>query len=309
MSLAKTLIRNLPGVQGLHSFLKEVQHFQQYSHSPFLRLHPPGHFYSPIPSPDILEGTEIFNKNCQEILGVDLKEQEQLSLLHEFATYYNELPFTKEKNSSCRYYFDNQYFRHSDGIILYSMLRHFKPKRVIEIGSGFSSAVMLDTNDAFFDQSVQFTFIEPYPERLYSLLNESDQQKQTVIVDSIQKVDLQLFETLESSDILFIDSSHVVKVGSDVAHIIFEILPRLKPGVIIHFHDIFYSFEYPESWIKMGFAWNEAYVLRAFLQFNPAFHILYFNSLIGQVYLNELEQNLPLCLENTGGSIWIRKVL
>ncbi len=308
MSLVKNFVRAFPGVRGLSSLIKDVQDFQQYARSPFLRLHPPGHFYSPIPSSDVLESPNVFNKNAQEILGVDLKESEQLTLLREFAAYYHDIPFTDEANSSYRYYFKNQYFCYSDGIILYSMLRHFKPKRVIEIGSGFSSAVMLDTNDSFLEKSVQFTFIEPYPERLYSLFNAVDRQNQRVIIDSIQNVDLQLFETLESGDILFVDSSHVVKVGSDVAHIMFEILPRLKPGVIIHFHDIFYSFEYPKSWVEMGFAWNEAYVLRAFLQFNPAFDVLYFNSFMGQVYPTDLEQCLPRCLDNTGGSIWIRKV-
>jgi hypothetical protein len=104
-----------------------------------------------------------------------------------------------------------------------------------------------------------------------------------------------------------VDSSHVVKIGSDVAHIIFEILPRLKPGVIVHFHDVFYSFEYPKEWVKEGRAWNEDYFLRAFLQYNSVFQILYFNSFMGQFYQNELERKMPLCLRNTGGSLWMKK--
>jgi predicted O-methyltransferase YrrM len=301
MSLVKSFVRTFPGVQALSAWLKDVKSSQEFAQSPFLRLHPPGHFYSPIPSPQILEDPKVFDK-------VILREQEQLALLEQFAGYYSDLPFSEEKTESGRYYYQNQYFRHSDSIILYSMLRHFQPKRVIEVGSGFSSAVMLDTNDKFLDRSIEFTFIEPYPERLFSLFNERDRQTQKVIVDSVQNVELSLFEQLEAGDILFIDSSHVVKVGSDVAHILFEILPHLKPGVIIHIHDIFYGFEYPKSWIKMGFAWNEAYVLRAFLQFNPAFEILYFNSFMGHIYPHQIQQYLPLCLENTGGSIWIQKV-
>jgi hypothetical protein len=166
---------------------------------------------------------------------------------------------------------------------------------------------MLDTNDAFLGSATNFAFIEPYPERLYSLLNEKDKRQHQVIEKPVQEVELELFQTLDAGDILFVDSSHVVKIGSDVAHIIFEILPRLKPGVIVHFHDVFYSFEYPKEWVKEGRAWNEDYFLRAFLQYNSVFQILYFNSFMGQFYQNELERKMPLCLRNTGGSLWMKK--
>ncbi|PON13546.1 hypothetical protein C2W62_33810 [Candidatus Entotheonella serta] len=151
------------------------------------------------------------------------------------------------------------------------MLRRQHPRRVIEIGSGFSSSVMLDVNDLFLDNSVQFTFIEPYPERLFEQFRDDDQQRHTVIEKPLQDVLLSLFRELSAGDILFIDSSHVVKIGSDVAYILFHILPALQSGVLIHFHDILWPFEYPEDWIFEGRAWNEAYVLRSFLQFNHMF--------------------------------------
>ena len=187
------------------------------------------------------------------------------------------------------------------------MLCHFKPQRIIEVGSGFSSAVMLDTNDLFFSKQIALTFIEPHPERLFSLLNDEDKKRHRIITEMVQNVPLETFDTLEANDILFIDSSHVAKVGSDVVHLLTNVLPRLNKGVIIHFHDIFWPFEYPEEWIREGRAWNEAYVLKAFLQFNAAFRILFFNSYLAIHHKEVLAQNFPLMLKNSGGSLWIEK--
>jgi hypothetical protein len=119
-------------------------------------------------------------------------------------------------------------------------LRYFKPKQIIEVGSGFSSALMLDVND--------IDFIDPYPHRLYSLLKEADAERHNVIADKVQNIDIGVFQKLKENDILFIDSSHVSKIGSDVNFLMFEVLPNIQSGVLIHFHDIFYNFEYPEYW-------------------------------------------------------------
>ncbi|MCV3215247.1 class I SAM-dependent methyltransferase [Plectonema radiosum NIES-515] len=310
MSQLKTLVSSIPGFRNLYRLLQHGYDFDKLYSSPFLRIFPPGHFYSPIPSLNDINSREnlIFRRE-KECPGVDLREEDQLKILEELALYYEELPFPELQSTSSRYYYQNTFFCYSDAIILYGMLRHFKPKKVIEIGSGFSSAVMLDTNDAFLGSATNFAFIEPYPERLYSLLNEKDKRQHKVIEKPVQEVELELFQTLDAGDILFVDSSHVVKIGSDVAHIIFEILPRLKPGVIIHFHDVFYSFEYPKEWVKEGRAWNEDYFLRAFLQYNPVFHILYFNSFMGEFHRDKLERNMPLCLRNTGGSLWMKKAV
>ncbi len=165
---------------------------------------------------------------------------------------------------------------------------------------------MLDTSEKFLRGDISFTFIEPYPDRLQTLLKQEDKQHK-IFEKPVQDVELKIFDDLNENDILFIDSSHIAKVGSDVIHIVFQILPRLKEGVIIHFHDIFHSFEYPQEWLEEGRAWNEAYFLRAFLQYNSAFQILYFNSFMGKFHGDLLQQEMPLCLKNTGGSIWLRK--
>ncbi|MFB2771543.1 class I SAM-dependent methyltransferase [Pelatocladus sp. BLCC-F211] len=310
MNKVKALVGNIPGLRKLSIFFQQGYDIDKLYTSPFLRTFPPGHFYSPIPNlSDVLEKEDLIFQNKKEFPSIDLREEEQLKMLELLALYYEELPFPEQPSTSSRYYYQNQFFCYSDAIILYAMLRHFKPKKVIEIGSGFSSAVMLDTNETFLANVTNFTFIEPYPERLYSLLNEKDKHQHKVIEKPVQEVELELFQMLNAGDILFVDSSHVVKIGSDVAHIIFEILPRLKPGVIVHFHDVFCSFEYPKEWVEEGRAWNENYFLRAFLQYNSVFNILYFNSFMGHFYQDELERKIPLCLRNTGGSLWMKKAV
>ena len=270
---------------------------------------PPGHFYSPLPSLRRIRGdTARIFRSRDEIPGVDLGPTRQLALLPEFARYYGEMPFQEKRSKEVRYFFDNSYFAYSDAIILYSLLRHLRPKRVIEVGSGFSSAVMLDTDERFLERTTQFTFIEPFPQRLRSLLTDEDMSRHRILEASVQDVPLDTYADLDRSDILFIDSSHVVKTGSDVAFLFFEVLPSLRPGTIVHVHDVLWPFEYPESWIYEGRAWNEAYFLRAFLQYNGAFEILYFNSYMGTCFRNEVSESLPLCLKDTGGSIWLRKL-
>ena len=274
----------------------------------------PGHFYSPIPCrEDVKErAEEIFSDTG--MLDIDLNLDKQFHLLQELAVAHSEFPYDflgSSEREDLRYRFlDRPQYRYSDVVFLYHVMRHVKPKRVIEIGSGASSAVMLDVNDIFFDSSITFTFIDPYPQRLYGFLNEHDNVTTKVIAEKVQDVSTQVFQELGSNDILFIDSSHVSKIGSDVNHIFFNILPRIGKGVWIHFHDIFYPFEMPLDWVlSKGRFWNESYVLRAFLMNNPSYEVMLFNTLLHKEFQPWFEENMPECLidkENTG-SIWIRK--
>jgi hypothetical protein len=185
------------------------------------------------------------------------------------------------------------------------MIRHFKPKRIIEVGSGFSSAVMMDTRDLFVP-GIDLTFVEPYPGSLYGRFKENDEKNCKVLVSKVQLVPLEEFRKLQSGDILFIDSSHVSKTGSDVNHEIFRILPALNSGVIIHFHDVFYPFEYPKQWVYEGKNWNEDYILRAFLSYNTSFEILLFSHYM-HLHYPECFDAMPMTKKNTGGNIWLRK--
>ena len=267
----------------------------------------PGHFYSAIPSIEEREAYLASPASDEEIPGVALNPQEQFDLLKGFVKHYVESPFRDEKSDNLRYHFINPSYSYTDALTLYSMIREFKPKKVIEIGSGYSSCVMLDTNELFFNDEIDFTFIEPYPELFYSLVKKTD-NKHTILPMKLQDIDVDIFKTLGENDVLFIDSTHVSKLRSDVNKIFFEILPILQKGVLIHFHDIFWPFEYPLDWVKKGFAWNEAYILRAFLEFNDNFEIIFFANYLHKHYGEWFEKNMPLYCKNTGGNIWLKKV-
>jgi predicted O-methyltransferase YrrM len=239
------------------------------------------------------------------ISGINLNLDKQLLLLKEFSKYYPEMPFKDEKTGSQRYCFNNGAYAYTDGIVLYSFIRHFKPKRIIEIGSGHSSAVMLDTRESFV-KDISLTFIEPYPKYLNKIIKDNDRVNCEVLEKKVQNVPLNKFQKLERDDILFIDSSHVSKTGSDVNFEIFKILPTLNSGVIIHFHDVFYPFEYPKSWVSEGRNWNEDYLLRAFLSYNDQFEIILFSHYIHQHHKQAFKE-MPLTYKNTGGNLWIRK--
>ncbi|MFA6098840.1 MAG: class I SAM-dependent methyltransferase [Patescibacteria group bacterium] len=273
-------------------------------------MYPPGHYHSPIPSLQEIKKHEnrLFNRQKKIIAGVDLREEAQVRLLEDLAKHYADLPFQDLKNEEGRYYFRNDCYSYADAIYLYSLIRHLRPKKIIEVGSGFSSAVTLDTNELFFNNEINCIFIEPYPERLLSLLKQGDHERCQIIKKDLQEIPLDTFRELQKNDILFIDSTHVSKIGSDVNYYLFEILPCLAPGVVIHIHDIFYPFEYPSEWVYKGIAWNEDYIIRAFLQYNKQFQIMLFGNYIGLFQENWLREHMPRCLENIGGSLWLKKV-
>ena len=271
---------------------------------------PPGHFYSPIPSLEEVgrRSGEIFDRSKVTIEGIDLREEAQLALLEELKRFYPELPFTADGSPDMRYKFENRFYSYSDAIFLYSVIRHLSPKRILEVGSGYSSCVILDTNERFFEGSITCTFIEPFPDVLRSLLRPGDEEANELIQSPLQDVDPERFADLEAGDILLIDSTHVSKTGSDVNRLFFEVLPRLRPGVWVHIHDVFYPFEYPREWVEEGRAWNEDYLLRAFLMFSSGFEIALFNTYLEGFHEDWFRREMPLCLENRGGSIWLRRV-
>jgi predicted O-methyltransferase YrrM len=267
-----------------------------------------GHYYSPIPSRSEVAANLAQNRAPSPPAGVDLQRDSQLALLKSMASYYGDLPFPEKQGNGCRYYFDQIWFGHSDAIMLYGLIRHFKIKRIIEVGSGYSSAVMLDTLERFGDGNFDLTCVEPYPDRLKSLIAVNERPNVKLIEKKIQEVPLDIFDSLREGDLLFVDSSHVMKYKSDLHRILFEVLPRLHKGVIVHFHDIFYPFEYPEEWLGGGRYWNECYLLHAFLSGNRDWEIVLFNHYANLEFADFIESAMPLCRKNFGGSFYIRKV-
>jgi hypothetical protein len=283
-----------------------AEHYRLHRAAGFV---PPGHFYSPVPSLAEVEQDEarIFGEVPRGLPGIEMHEPAQLELLEELSRFYPEIPFKAQKTDGLRYYFENPAYSYSDAIFLHCMIRHLRPRRIVEVGSGFSSCATLDTNDRFFSGSIALSFIDPYPELLLELLGEEDRKRVRIVPQRLQDVALAEFSALEANDILFIDSTHVSKVGSDVNRIFASILPALAPGVHVHIHDVFWPFEYPKEWIYAGRAWNELYVLRAFLQYNRAFRVLLMNNFIERFHQPWLAERMPLVLKNPGGSLWLRR--
>ena len=307
-------LRLIKGVWRERSIIRSILNSGNHQ---FLQFAPPGHFYSPIPDIKEIQSKShvVYGRPSRGLFGIDLHIEEQAELAHEFAKYYKEIPFPEAKQEEFRYYLDNDYFSFGDGVVLYSMLRRFRPKRVIEVGSGFSSAAMLDVSQRFCDGEIEFTFVEPFPDRLLSLLREHDRERCRILRAPVQEITNEIFAKLRENDILFVNSSHVVKAYSDVAHLLFNVLPSLNKGVIVHFHDILWPFEYPSLWLEQGRAWNEAYVLRAFLQYNSVFRILYFNSQMEIHHGDFLRKEMPLIMKAPSSpvtpgntSLWLRKV-
>ncbi len=268
---------------------------------------PAGHFHSPRPDLSLVSAAydRVVQAERASLPGIDMRATEQRALLERFAPLQAELPFRDQPGGPCRYYADNPMFPGGDALVLWSLLRCLRPRRVLEVGSGFSSAVMLDTNELHLGNSIEFTFVEPYPDRLRSLLRGEDATRCRILEAPVQDVPLEPFEALQANDVLFIDSSHVAKFGSDVNHLLFEVLPRLRPGVVVHFHDIFWPFDYTKAWLMAGRAWNEAYALRAFLTLNQDYAMLLFVDWLRRFERELIARTVPLLAAYPGGSVWI----
>jgi hypothetical protein len=268
--------------------------------------YPPGHFYSPIVDlhePHAIEAVRN-RAGAPYPAGIAIDARQMKAMMTRLSKQHRHFSFPRNQQADYRFYFDNPFFGCHDASILFSMLLEFKPRRVIEIGCGHSSRLLLDTNDRFFDGALELTFMDPFLETVPDLIGGRR------ICSPVQDIPLATFEQLSENDILFLDSSHVSKTGSDVNYFVFEILPVLQPGVLVHIHDIFYAFEYLEEWVlKEKRSWNEAYLIRAFLQYNSAFEIVYWNNFAWHRLREDLARQMPLCLENEGGSIWLRRTI
>jgi hypothetical protein len=271
-------------------------------------LFPIGHFYSPIANPAEVYAREgaIWQRR-DTMPGIDMNVEAQRALLRQLAPYTADIAYPVEPTlDPSVYHYNNDQFPCLDAEFLYAALCHFKPKRMIEVGSGFSSLITADVNRRILGNQLEFTCIEPYPRRF---LIDGVGGITRLLCKKVQDVDLALYDSLEAGDILFIDSSHVSKVGSDVNHLFFEVLPRLKPGVMVHVHDISLPDEYPRVWVYQGRNWNEQYLLRAFLQHNSEWEIVWMASFMATRYAEEVQQVFPRFPRlGAGGSFWLRKV-
>lgn len=273
----------------------------------------PVHFHEPIPDTRTLKD-DLWSKHS-ELVGVAINEEKQLELLSlfesKFKKEYDRLPENKTSTPH-EYFVDNDMFSSVDGEILYCMIRHFKPKKIFELGSGFSTLLsaqaVLKNREENNGQECELVAVNPYPNEI---LRAGFPGLSKLISKKGQDIPLSDFKKLKINDILFIDASHSLKIGGIVRYIYSEILPRLNRGVIIHVHDVFLPAEYPKEWLLKDYKfWNEQYLLQAFLAFNDSFEILWAGSYIHSKHPDKLETAFSSYErdERWPASFWMRKI-
>jgi hypothetical protein len=206
------------------------------------------------------------------------------------------------------FYLENTFYEAIDADTLYAMVRRLKPRRVLELGSGMSTLVIAQArarNDTA-DRALHNVY-DPFPR---SDLRPALERVARLHPVSATEVDLAEFARLRAGDFLFVDTTHTVKIGGDVNRLVLDVLPRLVPGVWVHFHDIFLPWEYPiEFFTELGFSWAEQYLLQAFLAFNPEFEIAFGTAALAREYPDEIRELIPRAATAVRPSaFWIRRV-
>ena len=271
------------------------------------------HFYSVIPDTRELPAS-LWEKESQ-LPGIDMRDEPQLAFLTEAAERFGSelaaIPRSQD-DADGGYFIDNHAFESVDAEVLYSLIRLNKPRRVLEIGSGWSTLLSMSALAANRADGApgELTAIEPYPHAFVKTAVEAEPHSE-MLDEQVQGLPLDMFSSLEENDILFIDSSHVLRIGSDVQYEFLEILPRLKPGVLVHVHDIFLPGEYPRDWVygdEHRF-WNEQYLLQAFLIDNAHADVVWGSSYMHRRHPEALEKSIPSYDRTTRfpGSFWFRR--
>lgn len=302
-------IRVKERVQSLPRLMAVVQTARSLRHRAPMAV-PPGDDASPIPQLAPLEARRaaIWGRVPRTLPGIELDDAGQLALLDALAPYLNDFnALLATDPASRRYAWPNRAFAKADAAILYALIRHLRPTRILGVGAGNAASVILDTNARHLADRVACAFVEPHPRELRAALHPADLAKVELIRQPVSAVNPALFATLQANDILFVDGGHVLKTGGDLNTLLFEILPHLASGVYVHFHEIGYPFEYAESEVAMGRAWNEAYALRAFLQYNRAFTIACFVAYLDRFHRNRLTDYMPGTAFSQGTSLWLRR--
>lgn len=267
---------------------------------------PLGHFYSPVGHPaDLTARRDALWPAHPVTPGLEFNPPDQSRLLRDvFPPLLRDFDYPLDADHAHRFHLGNSQFSHADARALFALLRHWRPRRLIEIGSGNTTLLIADVNARFLGNSMEVSAIEPFPRPFLQTLAGL----RALRAEAVQSTPDEVFETLEAGDVLFIDSSHVLKTGSDLTHLMTRILPGLRSGVRIHFHDVFLPDDYPPDWVlRLNRSWNEQYVLHAILANGSRYRVLYgtqyaltrlstdarsaFGAMAGQPY--------------AGGSFWI----
>jgi predicted O-methyltransferase YrrM len=269
----------------------------------------PVNFYSPLPDrAELATRPEAFWSPPPASIGIDFRLDAQKHLLGQCAPFLRGYDYPTQGSADeqlTRYYDGNSQFGYLDSRMLFAMLQLWRPARIVEVGSGYSTLLMADVNQRFLGGTLSITAIEPFPR---PFLRKLAGQGVRLLEQKVQALDTTEFQTLQRGDILFIDSSHVSKTGSDVNRLVFDILPCLNPGVRIHFHDVFLPYEYPRDWIAEGRSWNEQYIVRTMLQYGQQHFRVLFGSAYAASYAADAVTSFLAGHHFGGGSFWIEKI-
>ncbi len=267
-------------------------------------------YYSPVPDLSRLPA-DIFERRSA-LHGIDLRgeaamnyvERELAPFVSEFAAFPVEGP-----RPPGEFFLRNDNYESVDAELLYAMVRAGRPGRVVELGSGYTTllinaAVRRNAADGAATEHVAY---DPYPRSFIV----GDGRLDGTRLEPVSALDVPeaTFRAMDAGDILFVDTTHTVKLGSDVNHIVFEALPLLAPGVVVHFHDIFLPFEYPRAWFEtMSYFWAEQYLLQAFLMYNDAFDVQLPAQLLARDYAQRLAAVIPSAASGASpGALWLRR--
>ena len=245
----------------------------------------------------------------RKLNGINFNIDEQLLLIENFKFNQELIQFPVEKIENFKFYHNNGSYSYGDAEYLYNIVRYFKPSKFIEIGSGNSTLMVRNAIKANQFENKNYSCnhicIEPYEQPWLEQLGVQ------VIREKVEQLDYSIFEQLEKNDILFIDSSHIIRPEGDVLFEYLELLPILKPGVIVHIHDIFTPKNYLDNWVITEHRlWNEQYILEAFLTLNKEFRIIGALNFLRHNYSNEFDQKHPLSAQNKDhepGGFWIQR--
>lgn len=281
--------------------------------TPFVEIQRAGYhfqandYYSPLNDVDFLKNNLDLWKDRPSPSVIDWNIEDQLVTAQKIGNFAEELRdvpenHTEEKIEFC---WNNPMWSNADALVQYGLLRELKPKRIVEVGCGWSSLMMqraLERNET----PCQVIQVEPFPN---PALFKSFPKDWLLHQTSLQRAPFEIFESLQGGDVCFYDGSHCSKAASDVNWFFFEILPRLAPGVIIHIHDIFLPSDYPDTWIfERGQTWNEQYLLQAFLMNNHDYQILIANAFLCKANKKALDEFYRGVRPISGGSFWMKKL-
>jgi hypothetical protein len=267
------------------------------------------HYYEPIYRASDVPSTI---EDARSLPAIDFNVDGQLALISRFNVQCELLEIPLDKPNETSFGHLNKAYAFGDAESFYSMIRLLKPRRIYEIGSGQST--LLARKALAINQREDGNYVcdhvcvEPFE---YDWLNDLGV---TIIRQRVENVELTLFDKLESGDFLFIDGSHVIRPHGDTLREFNEILPRLAPGIYIHFHDIFSPFNYPKEWlVDARTMWDEQYLLESFLSFNSEYEVVLAVNWLKHNCRDQFRAAFPVTASHPDhfarhpGAFWIRR--